>query len=179
MDIDASVNKVTSFIKGLLPYVVLLIIVLLFKNFIMTPIKVNGNSMAPTLDDGDIMILDIISTKVKKIERFEIVVIDQGKELLIKRVIGLPGETIEYRGGYLYVNGKEVDDPFYNNFEFTEDMKVTVPEGEYFVLGDNRHNSLDSRTFGTFSKKQIKGKSDFIIYPFYRAGFIEKISKKK
>ena len=101
-----------------------------------------------------------------------------GKQLLIKRIIGLPGEKIEYKDSELYVNGKFVEDPFATNYSFTDDVSITIPEGEYYVLGDNRHVSLDSRTFGTFNKKQIIGKTDLIVYPFHRFG-ITKIDSEK
>ena len=170
---DTEESKILSFLKGLIPYVISLIAVIVVKTYVVTPIKVNGNSMYSTLEDGDIMILDIISYRLSGLKRFDIVVINQGKELIIKRVIGLPGEKIEYRDGSLYVNDKEVEDPYINNYSMTENLSITIPEGEYYVLGDNRHNSLDSRTFGTFDKKQILGKTDLIIYPFNRFGLLK------
>ena len=178
MDIDTGIKKFPEFVKGIIPYIGLIILILIFKSYIITPIRVRGNSMEPTLEEGDIMILDIISTKVSDLKRFDIVVVDQGKELLIKRVIGLPGEKLEYKSSNLYINGKYVEDPYKDNYERTENLVVNIPEGEYFVLGDNRHNSLDSRTFGTFSKKQIKGKSDLIVFPFHRFGFIKFSTEK-
>ena len=166
-------NKVLSFIKGLIPYVVILILVILLKSYVITPIKVNGNSMYPTLEDQDIMILDIISYKLHGLKRFDIVVINQGKELIIKRVIGLPGEKVEYKKGQLYINGNEVKDPYTDQDTYIEDISITVPKNEYYVLGDNRQNSLDSRTFGTFSTKQILGKTDLVIYPFKKFGTVK------
>ncbi len=166
-------SKIVSFLKSLVPYVVILILVIVLKTYVITPIRVKGNSMYPTLEDKDIMILDIISYKLKGVKRFDIVVVDQGDELIIKRVIGLPGDKIEYKYSELYVNGEPVTDPFATNNSFTEDISITIPEGEYYVLGDNRHNSLDSRTFGTFNKKQILGKTDFIVYPFNRFGILK------
>ena len=166
-------NKVATFIKGIIPYIIILILVILLKTFVITPIKVNGNSMNPTLEDGEIMILDIISYRLKGLKRFDIVVINQGKELIIKRVIGLPGEKIEYKNSELYVNGTKVNDPFAENYDITDDTSITVPENEYYVLGDNRHNSLDSRTFGTFNKSQILGKTDLIIFPFHNFGLLK------
>ena len=163
-------SRIVSFIKSIVPYIVILILVMILKTYVITPIRVKGNSMYPTLEDKDIMILDIISYKLKGVKRFDIVVIDQGDELIIKRVIGLPGDKIEYKYNELYVNGKQVKDPFATNIGFTEDVSITIPEGEYYVLGDNRYNSLDSRVFGTFNKKQILGKTDLIVYPFNRFG---------
>ncbi|MBQ3308144.1 MAG: signal peptidase I [Bacilli bacterium] len=169
---DATVYKIVSFFKELIPYVVILIFVLLLKTYVITPIKVNGESMNPTLEDGEIMILDIISYRLKGLKRFDIVVINQGKELIIKRVIGLPGERIKYKDGELYINDTKVKDP-YTGSNFTEDFELTIPKDEYYVLGDNRGNSLDSRVFGTFTKKQVLGKTDFIIYPFKQFGLVK------
>lgn len=161
-------KKILQIIKEIIPYVIVIILVLLFKKFLYTPIRVNGESMMKTLHDGDIMILNIIDYKVHGVKRFDIVVVDEGDELIIKRVIGLPGDTVEYKNNKLYINGKKVNDKYAS--EKTEDFSVLVPKNEYFVLGDNRTNSLDSRAFGTFSSKKIKGKTSMIVFPFSRWG---------
>ncbi len=124
--------------------------------------------MFKTLHDGDIMILNIIGYRFSDVERFDIVVVDEGDEYLIKRVIGLPGETIEYRDNQLYVNGKKVKENY--SSEKTDDFKVKVSKDSYFVLGDNRTNSLDSRYFGAFKRKKILGKTKLTIFPFNRFG---------
>ena len=160
-------NKIVSIIKEYLPFVLLLVAIILFKRYYYSPVYVNGDSMLNTLHNGDIMILDVVGYRHKELKRFDIVVIDSGKELIIKRVVGLPGEKIEYTDGTFYVNGKEVEDPYSDK---TEDLNVTVPKGKYFVLGDNRTNSMDSRYFGPFSKKDIIGKTSFVLYPFNRTG---------
>ena len=90
-------NKFISFLKEYVPYIIVLILVILVKKYIVTPVKVNGNSMNDTLKNGDIMILNIIGYRFHDIKRFDIVVVDDGDEYLIKRVIGLPGEEIEYK----------------------------------------------------------------------------------
>ena len=161
-------KKILHIIKEIVPYIIVIVLVLLFKKFLYSPIRVNGESMMKTLHDGDIMILDIIDYRLHGLNRFDIVVVDEGDELLIKRVIGLPGEEVEYKDNKLYVNGKKVNDKYAS--EKTENFSVLVPKDEYFVLGDNRTNSLDSRAFGTFSNKKILGKTSMIIYPFNRWG---------
>ena len=163
-----SENKFYKFIKEYVPYVVLLILILLFKHYLYSPVYVNGESMMSTLHDGDVMILDIIGSRNANFKRFDIVVVDNGKELIIKRVIGLPGEKVEYLHNQLYINGEEVEDPYGNGT--TEDFDVIVRKGEYFVLGDNRQNSMDSRYFGAFPKEKILGKTRFVIFPFGRLG---------
>ena len=161
-------DKIKSIIKEYGLYVITIILVLLVKKFIVSPIKVNGTSMMTTLHDGDIMILNIIGYRFDEINRFDIVVVDEGNEYLIKRVIGLPGEEIEYKDNQLYINGKKVKENY--GSQVTEDFKVKVKKNSYFVLGDNRTNSLDSRHFGSFKKDRIIGKTSLIIFPFNRFG---------
>ena len=91
-----------------------------------------------------------------------------GKRSYIKRVIGLPGEEVVYTDNVLYINGKKVKDNY--GCKPTSDFSVKVPEGRYFVLGDNRDNSLDSRYFGSFLEKDILGKTSLTIFPFNRIG---------
>ena len=126
--------------------------------------------MTPTLDDRDIMILDEISYRFSEIKRFDIVVVRINGEYLIKRVIGLPGDVIRYEVNTLYINDKKVEE----NFERmeTEDFETKVPKNQYFVMGDNRTNSVDSRRLGAFTKKQILGKTNFVVYPFHRFGTV-------
>ena len=161
-------NKFVSFLKEYVPYVLVIILVILIKRFVVTPIRVIGDSMYDTLHDGDIMILNIVGYRFSDIERFDIVVVDKGTEPLIKRVIGLPGETIEYKDNQLYVNGKKVKENY--GSDVTEDFTVKIPKGSYFVMGDNRTNSMDSRYYGPFKKKDILGKTKLTIFPFGRIG---------
>ena len=161
-------DKTIKIIKELLPYIIVIILVLLFKKFFYAPIKVNGESMMNTLHDKDIMILDVIGYKTKGLKRFDIVVVDEGDELIIKRVIGLPGEKVTYKNNVLYINGKKKKDNY--GSKVTEDFDEVVPKGKYFVMGDNRTNSMDSRVFGSFSKSKILGKTKMVIFPFSRWG---------
>ena len=158
-----------QFLKSILPYVIIILIVVLIRTFIVTPVKVNGNSMYPTLKGDEVMILN----KLGHIDRFDIVVlkIDEENDNLIKRVIGLPGETVEIRGNKIYINDKKIKDEF--GHEVTYDIdKVKLNKDEYFVLGDNRPISLDSRVFGKIKKDEIKGTTSFIIYPFKKFGSV-------
>lgn len=157
-------------LKEILGYVIVIVIVLLVKQFIITPIKVNGNSMNNTLLNKDIMILDKISYRFSDIKRFDIVVIKKNGEYLIKRIIGLPGEKLRYENNKLYINGKEVEENF-NHF-LTEDFILDgeIPANNYFVVGDNRIDSLDSRFIGFIKEEEILGKTSLVIYPFKRFG---------
>lgn len=157
-------------IKELIPYIIIIIVVLLIRTFIVTPAIVNGASMENTLHDGEIVIVNKIGLK-KGIKRFDIVIVKVEGDLLIKRVIGLPNEKIEYKNDTLYINDEEITTP---NIEVvTMDFEGETKENEYFLLGDNRGISKDSRILGAFKKEDIKGKVNYIIYPFNRFGKVE------
>ena len=162
-------EKVKKIIKELIPYIIIIIVVLLVKKYIFTPVIVNGPSMMDTLHDKDVMLLDKIGVKLNGIGRFDIVVIQTKNSKIIKRVIGLPGEIIEYKDNKLYINGEELEDPYGNEVTYDID-KVEIPKDTYYVLGDNRTDSVDSRIIGVVSKNDILGHATFIIYPFNRIG---------
>lgn len=160
-------------IKEMIPYVVIIIIVVLIRTYVATPVIVDGPSMNPTLKDKQILLLEKID---KKLKRNDIIVFKYNNERLIKRVIGLPGETVEYRKKQLYINDKKVDDEFANltNDFKMEKMKLgVIPEDCYFVMGDNRNNSVDSRMIGFINIKDIKGKAIYRIFPFSKFGGIK------
>ena len=149
--------------------------------FLGRPFTVSGASMYPTLHNGDRMVL----SKVGDIHRFDVVILKAPDENVeyIKRVIGMPGDTVEMKSGVLYINGKKVDQPFINTEAlakqtvFIDDFTLEsltgeskVPEGKYFVLGDNRGVSKDSRMIGFIDRSAIEGKAVFTIWPFGRIG---------
>ena len=166
-------------LKELIPYLIIIITVIIIRTFIITPIKVNGTSMMSTLHDGDTMILNKIVLRTSSIKRFQIVVIKTDNSYLIKRVIGLPGEFIQYKNNLLYINGKKTDENFINdktkkltcdnNSKICNDG-VKIPNNYYFVMGDNRGNSIDSRVIGTINKKDITGTTKLVIFPFKNIG---------
>lgn len=130
--------------------------------------------MVPTLLDGDIMILDKIGYRINGLKRFDIVVIKYNNEKIIKRVIGLPGDYIEYKDNILYVNGKEIKEEYKrditNNFSLKDLGYEKIPENKYLVLGDNRGISKDSRIIGLIDKGDIEGYTGIIVLPFKRIG---------
>ena len=149
--------------------------------FLGRPFTVSGASMYPTLHNGDRMVL----SKVGDIHRFDVVILKAPDENVeyIKRVIGMPGDTVEMKSGVLYINGKKVEQPFINTevlakqTVFMDDFTLEsltgeskVPEGKYFVLGDNRGVSKDSRMIGFIDRSAIEGKAVFTIWPFGRIG---------
>lgn len=157
-------------IKQVIPYIVIIIVVLLIKQFVFSTIVVHGESMETTLYNNDFMILDKISVRFDKIKRFDVVVVQVPGEKIIKRVVGLPGETVEYKDDQLYINGSVVEDDYGSNK--TKDFgPVLLGSDEYYVLGDNRSISADSRYFGPFTKNKIIGKTNLVIFPFNRFGF--------
>ena len=161
-----------NILKNIFVYALVIGIALLIKFFVFSPIKVNGSSMEPNLKDGDIMILNEIGYRLGGVERFDIVVINTDGEKIIKRIIGLPGEQIEYRDNKLYVNGEEVVENFKHgetkDFSLSDINLETIPSDHYFVVGDNRGNSKDSRIIGAIHKSKIVGKANLIIFPFDR-----------
>lgn len=160
--------------KEIIEYIVLIVVILLIRTYLFVPIMVSGNSMVPTLNNGDVMILNKFSYLVNDIERFDIVVVDYENEYIIKRVIGLPGDYVEYKNDILYVNGKIIEEVY--DREYTQDFNLNdlniekIPNNYYLVLGDNRPISKDSRKIGLIDKKNIKGSTNFILFPFSRFG---------
>jgi signal peptidase I len=151
--------------------------VLLTVNYILRPIQVKGSSMYPTLTDGSVGVSNLLGYSMDGIRRFDIVIVymEAKNEYLVKRCIGLPGETVSYSDGTLYINGEAMEEEFLEteyavNFDegiFMKDMEpVTLGEDEYLCLGDNRPHSTDSRYYGPFKKEQIVSKGIFILFPF-------------
>ncbi len=154
--------------KDFIDYLIIILVVILLRTFVVTPAVVRQQSMEPTLFERDVILIN----KLGKFNRFDVVVIDLGEEYIIKRVIGLPGEHIEYIDNKLYVNGKYVEEAFLDDSVITVDFDIlniginNITNDSYFVLGDNRTNSTDSRVIGVINKKDIIGKTNTIIFPF-------------
>ncbi|MEW9053378.1 MAG: signal peptidase I [Neobacillus sp.] len=167
-------NETYEWMKALLGALLLAVII---RTFFFTPIIVDGASMNPTLQERDRMIV----TKIGEPKRFDIVVFHapDGRDY-IKRVIGLPGDRIEYKNDILYVNGKAYDEPYLKSFKkrisqgtLTESFILketavgseTVPKGHLFVLGDNRRYSTDSRDIGAVPLEKVVGTTNLVYYP--------------
>lgn len=152
-------------LKEFVPYLIIFIVVVLIRTFIVTPVGVSGISMENTLKDGNIVLLKKYD---KNFSRFDIIIFKHNNDKLIKRIIGLPGDYLKYENGILYINGKKVDDPFAS---ITADFDLyylgieKIPEDYYFVLGDNRPKSSDSRYIGLINKKDILGSTSFSLWP--------------
>ncbi|MFA5602682.1 MAG: signal peptidase I [Bacilli bacterium] len=159
-------------IKKILPYIFIVLLVIVVRVYIFTPITVNGESMQTALHHGDVILLN---KAYKNIERFDIVVINlNDNKPLIKRIIGLPGEHIRYTNNKLYINNIVIEEEFIR--EDTENFSLLslgynyIPDDMYFVMGDNRNDSVDSRKIGLINKKDIVGKTSLILFPFNRFG---------
>lgn len=173
-------------LKELVPYVIIIFTVILIRSFLFSPIKVNGTSMVNTLHDGDTMILNKISYKFSNLKRFNIVVIKTENSYLIKRIIGLPGEKIKYEikdnKGILYINGKKINEEFINDDTKVKTCSIDsdlckdgilISKDNYFVMGDNRGDSIDSRIIGVVNKKNITGTTKLVIFPIKDIGLVE------
>lgn len=156
------------------PYLVIIIVVILIRTFIATPVRVNGASMDPTLINGETMILNKLVLRVRGIERWDIVVARADGSNLIKRVVGLPGERIKYVEGILFINGEAKEDPFSLTVTYDFD-EIIIGPNEYFLMGDNRSISQDSRNpiIGNVDRRDIRGKTNTVIFPFDRFGRVE------
>lgn len=161
--------------------VVALILAIVIRYFFFAPIVVDGQSMMPTLEHNDRMIVNKIGYAIGDLDRFDIVVFHapENKDY-IKRVIGLPGDTLYYKDDVLYINGEPVEEPYLEQYKnsspikpFTGDFHLRdvtgfekVPEGHIFVLGDNRQHSKDSRIIGVVPLEQVVGKANIVFWPF-------------
>lgn len=163
-------NKALKIFKELLPYIIILVVVVVIRTFFVTPIVVSGESMNPTLKDGEVMVLN----KRGKIERFSIVVVDIEQENIIKRVIALPGEAVACEHGVIFVNDRAIDGDKYGSGVTPDFKRIQLEDDEYFVLGDNRANSLDSQELGPFKIEKIKGVTNFTLFPFNKFGKVNK-----
>lgn len=170
-------EKIKEIFDTVYPYLIIIIVVVLIRSFIVTPIQVEGMSMYSTLDDKEILLLKKYD---KKFKRFDVVVFDYDGKKLIKRIIAFPGETVEYKNNKLFINDRYVKENFLDKYTKTYDFSLKdigytkVPKNTYFVMGDNRTNSTDSRLIGPISKKQINGKTNFALYPLNRFGNFNK-----
>lgn len=150
---------------------------LLIVHFIAQPVLVQGESMNETLYDGERLMIEKVSRYYQGLERFDIVVLKPHEDdsiLYIKRIIGMPGETLQIKDGAVYINGELLEEDVYGDSPMYDygraEDEVVLGEDEYFVMGDNRAESLDSRyeEVGNVKLSQIQGRVVFQMFPFQK-----------
>ncbi len=178
-------NRVGSVMRELLGWLFYILIIIGLTYLIITYVgqrtRVSGSSMETTLSDGDNLIVDKLSYRFQDPKRFDIVVFPYKYEentYYIKRIIGLPGDTVQVKDGYTYINGELLESDIYGAEVMIEagvaSEPITLGEEEYFVLGDNRNHSLDSRdpSVGILKREDLIGRAWVRIYPFDKMGVI-------
>ena len=150
--------------------IIALVIVIPIRYFLFQPFIVKGQSMEPNFEDSNYLIVDELSYRFRDPQRGEVVVFRYPRNVsqrFIKRIIGLPGEKIEIKAGVVMVNGKILDESEYfpSGVQTLGNIQISLDENEYFVLGDNRISSFDSRQWGTLPRKNIIGRVYFRAWP--------------
>lgn len=177
--------KQRSSTRNLLEWVAVIVgavlVALLIKTFVVQAFRIPSESMVPTLEVGDRVLVNKLSYDAHGLNRGDVVVFERPPGLpsgpddpkdLIKRVIGLPGDTVVARDGSIYIDDQRLDEPYLpeNIATYNLDVPVTIPEGEVWVMGDNRTNSEDSRVFGPIDDDSIVGRAFMIMWPPGRIG---------
>ena len=168
------VRLVRELLETILPAI---LIALLLNVFVGQATRVQGQSMEPNLHTDQRLVVEKVSYRFHGPHRGDVVVIrvpSQGEELLIKRVVGLPGETVEMRDGQVYIDGQLLDEPYTNGSTRSGRIgRVVVPPLHVFVMGDNRDHSNDSRAFGPVPIENIVGRAWLSYWPLRNAGVVQ------
>lgn len=178
-------NEEKGVFRELLGWIIYILIIIGLTYLIITYVgqrtRVSGHSMETTLSDGDNLIVDKLSYRFQDPKRYDIIVFPykyQEDTYYIKRIIGLPGETVQVVDGYAYINGELLETDIYGAEVMNEsgiaENPITLGENEYFVLGDNRNHSSDSRdpSVGVLTREDLIGRAWVRIYPFDKVGVI-------
>jgi len=173
----SSIRHGLDFIWEILKIVVIsLAIIIPIRYFLIQPFFVKGASMEPTFLDGDYLIVDEISYRFEAPQRGEVIIFRyplDPSQFFIKRVIGLPGEHVSVADGKVFINDKSLDETKYlGGVNTAGNVEITLQNNEYFVLGDNRNASSDSRKWGEVDKKFIIGRAWLRAWPFNRLGVL-------
>lgn len=167
----------TENLKSYIKDIIIVIVIVLAITFFLKPIVVKGISMQPNLQENNYLFISKQAYKFGEPKYGDIVVFphDDGqvKELYIKRVIAVPGDVLTITGGEVYINGKKMDSSITNEGYTSGEIKnFEIPDGQIFVMGDNREHSSDSRLFGCVNIDDVTGKGLIRLYPFDELGFL-------
>ncbi len=176
-------ERSSSFFKDIVKFAVIAIVIVVpFRLYVAQPFIVSGASMDPTFVDGQYLIVDQLSYEIGSPNRGDVIIFKYPKDTtkyFIKRVIGLPGETVRISGEQVSISGAEHAQSFTLPESYvarenakSDDFTITLSAGEYFVLGDNRLGSLDSRAWGPVPEKLITGRPLLRVLPFNKIGIL-------
>lgn len=180
-------RRIGAFFLDIIQVVVFAVAIFLFVYLlILQPHKIKGASMMPNFPNGEFLLTDKVTYRFQEPERGDVVVFkaptNNGEEF-IKRIVGLPGETVSIKNEEIYINNEKLDESYIEDSVVTspstflqEGEEVVVPANQYFVLGDNRTHSSDSRAFGFITKKDITGRAWLIYWPLDAAGLTEEVN---
>lgn len=157
-------RDIKEFMKDSLGYVVFFIATLVVVVYIVSIGQIVGPSMEPNYESGNIILVDKLRYRLVPIKRFDVITFRHQEKFYTKRVIGLPGEIVKYNDNQLYINNKPVKEPFKREGQTQDFITNQIPDDQYYVIGDHRTNSEDSRYFGAVDKTGITGKIEMIIW---------------
>lgn len=163
---------------------ILIILAIMAIVFLGVPLPVDGHSMDPNFATGELVLVQRINFSPNKLQRGDVVAAkfpaDASHTRLIKRVLGLPGDSISASGGVITLNGRKLDEsaytPIYGQPPYRELTRITLKDGEYFLVGDNRPGSSDSRLWGPVQASDIQGRISFIVWPLSKISYINHIT---
>jgi len=165
---NAMLREVFSWVRMI---AVAVLLAVLIRSFVFTPVRVDGSSMLTTLYHNELMLVTRFVRYIEPLERGDIVILyppdlpRTDESFYVKRVIGLPGERVRIEQGVVYINDEALEEPYLTSDWAGDFSEITVPEGEYFVLGDNRGASKDSRMLGCIPKADIQGRAVAVLWP--------------
>ena len=174
---NRTIERLLDILQFQLTFLICTVIVGILINFVIFPVYVSGNSMYPTLHNQDFGVSSILTKNLEEIERFDVVIVKVDNEYWVKRVIGLPNETISCVDGQVFVNGNPLEESFVDEIYMNDEIKehgyfnsdfseIVLGNDEVFLMGDNRVHSMDSRIVGPFKLSSIKAKDMYILWPF-------------
>lgn len=175
-----------AFFLDMLQVIVFALSIFLFLYLlVMQPHKIKGDSMQPNYPDGEYLLTDKVTYRFNDPKRGDVIVFEApgGEDEYIKRIIGLPGETVKVENGRVFINSIQLKESYLNSAIFTQEgmflkngESIQVPSNNFFVMGDNRQFSSDSRSWGFVGREKITGRAWFIYWPPKNAGTVEAVT---